>query len=237
MKKYLLLILLIVFSCTSEIERKNDELIAPKYMEKEKKAIDERYNNNPLVDVFDVNKDGIVDMWKVHEEIKENDQIKKILKRREIDLNFDGKINFIKFYTPKGNIEKEYLDKNLDGVIETIRYYENNLVVKIESYFTNPIDKKFNVIKDSSPFKTFYFNSNGTLKKVTEDTNKDKKDDYFLYFSKGLIDRIGIDEDGDLKVDKWIKKGDIKSKEEKQTDIKSKEENQNNIKKEENNEK
>lgn len=227
MKKYLLLILLTVFSCTGEVERKNDELIAPKYMEKEKKAIDKRYNNNPLVDVFDVNKDGIVDMWKVHEEIKENDQIKKILKRREIDLNFDGKINFIKFYTPKGNIEKEYLDKNLDGVIETIRHYENNLVVKIENYSTNPIDKEFNVIKDSIPFKTFYFNSNGTLKKVTEDTNKDKKDDFFLYFSKGLIDRIGIDEDGDLKVDKWIKKADTKSKEE----------NQNNIKKEENNEK
>ncbi|MBN2694329.1 hypothetical protein JXR93_06670 [bacterium] len=207
MKIYLSIVILVIFSaCTTKEVENKDELIQPKREITQQKTKDFRYKeDDPMVERFDVNQDGVADMWKIYQNIVDGDQTKKVLIRREIDLTYDNNVNYIKFYTPNGDIEKEYLDKDSDGTIESIRHYESNTVSKIEEFTKNPIKEGLTLNPDIKPFKIYYYNPNGVLKKITKDNTGDGQEDYFLYYISGKLDRIGIDEDGDLKIDKWIK--------------------------------
>lgn len=181
--------------------------------EKVVKIENNRYKDDPMVQYFDVNKDGHSDMWKVYLEIPKNDQIQKMLIRREIDLNYDGIPDYVKIYSKKGKIEREFLDQNLDKQFETIRIYENNKVIRIEQFEQNPLEKDLITrISTIKPNKVHYFTTAGILKKITEDQNSDGKEDYFMYYLDGKLDRIGIDDDADLKIDRWIKRPEQQKK-------------------------
>ena len=170
-----------------------------------KKTKDKRYKKNKLIEPFDVNQDGEADMWKIYKEITVSDEIRRVFLRREIDLNFDGKLNYIKFYSEKGNIEKEYLDRDLDGIFDDIRFYEKNVVKKIEIYKSNPLEKdNLTLRKKINPFKVYNYRR-GTLKRVTLDTRKSPKEDIFLFYKKNKLEQIGIDYDDDLKIDERVK--------------------------------
>ncbi len=221
MRAYILIFFITLFySCTTKEVEKKDDFIQSKKVVKHEKTKDLRYKeDDPMVERFDVNQDGITDMWKIYQNITDGDQTKRVFVRREIDLTFDNNINYIKFYTPQGNIEKEYLDKDSDGLIESIRYYEGNSVVKIEEFTKKPIKEDLTVDSEIKPFKIYYYNPNGTLKKITKDKTGDGQEDYFLYYISGNLDRVGIDEDGDLKIDKWIKnRVDLKKEESENSD-------------------
>ncbi len=199
-----LLIFLLGCADSKEVQTTKQSLfITPK---KKEKTINNRYQNDPMVLYFDVNKDGCADMWKVYVDIVKNDQKQKVLIRREIDMNYDGIPDYIKFYSEKGQIKREFLDQNFDQIFDTIRTYENNKVVRIEHFKKEPLNKDLITRNlEVMPFKVHYFTTSGMLKKITEDRNSDGKEDYFFYYLNGKLDRIGIDDDGDLKIDRWIK--------------------------------
>ena len=200
--------LVVVFftSCSSNEQRvKNNQITQLTHNTHKKKIIDNRYKNNPLVASYDVNKDGNADMWKVYEEIKTNDEeTKRILSRREIDLNFDGKINYFKFYSDKGNIKKEYIDTDLDGIIDTIRYYEKNLITRKEIFKKNPIDKKLNINSKIKPYKKYIY-TNQKLSRILIDRTGNGDLDEYLFFRKNKLIQIGFDDDNDGKIDTRVR--------------------------------
>jgi len=203
MKKLLITFIILIFtaSCTSTKKnskvttKKNQPLKAVKI-----KVIDKRYKNNPMVEAYDVNRDQKADMWKIYREITENDQKIKVLKRREIDLNFDGKVNYYKFYTSKGNIEKEYIDIDLDGIVDKIRFYKDNSLVREEEYKKNPLNKDFTINKKIPPSKKIIY-SNKKISRIIIDRNGNGKLDEYLFFKNNKLIEIGFDEDYDEKID------------------------------------
>ena len=202
-KSFLFIFLFSTFIMGCATEKKKEKLVNSESIRKVSK--DSRYKKNKLIEPFDVNQDGEADMWKIYKELTTNDNIKKVLKRREIDLNFDGKLNYIKFYSDKGNILKEYLDKDLDGVFDSIRFYKDNIIRKIEIYKSNPLEKgNLTLLKDKKPFKTYYYRQ-GRIKRVTSDLRKSSKEDFFMFYKKNKLEQIGIDYDDDLKIDERIK--------------------------------
>ncbi len=204
------LITILFISCSTSEEVKKQENNKLIQKTKKKKIKDSRYKNNPLVASYDVNKDGNADMWKIYKEIKtNNDQTKKILSRREIDLNFDGKINYYKFYSDKGNIKKEYIDLDLNGVIDTIRYYEKNLIVKEENFNKNPVNKDLTINTKIKPVKRYLY-ANQKLSRILIDRSNNGILDEYLFFRKNKLIQIGFDNDDDGKIDTRVR---IKKKE------------------------
>lgn len=202
---FLVLFAVIFISCSSneKIQKKENTKITQNV--EKKKIIDNRYKNNPLVASYDVNKDGNADMWKIYQVIKtNNDETKKILSRREIDLNFDGKVNYYKFYSQKGNIKKEYIDLDLNGVIDTIRYYEKNLIIKEENFKKNPLNKDLTINEKIKPYKRYLY-KNQKLNRILIDRTNNGVLDSYLFFRKNKLMQIGFDNDDDGKIDTRVR--------------------------------
>src|SRR5947209_2873634 len=82
---------------------------------------------------YDLNHDGKPDVWdytitSVGPDGKESEH----LARKELDLNFDGKVDLVRFYNEKGEIEKELFDLDFDGKVDQANYYESNRLVRKE---------------------------------------------------------------------------------------------------------
>ncbi len=202
---FLVLLTAIFVSCSSNKKTQKKQNTKIIQNTKKKKIIDNRYKDNPLVASYDVNKDGNADMWKIYQEIKTNDdQTKKILSRREIDLNFDGKVNYYKFYSQKGNIKKEYIDLDLNGFIDTIRYYEKNLIIKEENFKKNPINKDLTINENIKPYKRYLYKHQKLNRVVIDRTHNGTLDSY-LFFRKNKLIQIGFDDDDDGKIDTRVR--------------------------------
>ena len=66
-----------------------------------------------LTERFDLNGDERPDVWKVSF-ISDLDEEKTLL-RKEIDVNFDGKVDVTKFYDQNGDVEREEMDLDFDS--------------------------------------------------------------------------------------------------------------------------
>jgi hypothetical protein len=214
--KYFLLFLIISCSGTKKVQK--DEPQKDNKNTNKNIVKDARYNNDPLVSSYDVNKDGNADMWKIYKSVKVNDtETKQVLSRREIDLNFDGNINYYKFYTEKGNIDKEYLDLDLNGVLDCVRYYENNQITKEDYYSQNPMKKDLSIDENVKVYKKALYSNNKITRILVDRTNNGYLDEY-LFFKKNELIQIGFDEDEDGKIDTRVR---LKEKETKKDEPKN----------------
>ena len=126
-----------------------------------------------------------------------NNKGEKILVRKELDLNGDGKVDYVYYYDNKKptdeRIEKIAVDNDFDGKFDEIKYYnpDNGQLVREE------LDLNF----DGRPeiIKRYY---NGQLVKKEIDTNFDGVMDYWEYYQDGKLVRVEIDTNGDGKPDK-----------------------------------
>ncbi|NOZ85033.1 MAG: hypothetical protein GXP49_01980 [Deltaproteobacteria bacterium] len=138
---------------------------------------------------FDTDDDGKPDSWKFF--IKDASG-KKVLTRREVDLNHDGKVDMRRIYDSKGKIEREELDLDFDGKIDVVSYYRGGELVKQEQSFSF----------DGKPTAWKYFDK-GQVQRIERDTTNNGKVDTWEYYKNGKLTRLGIDTDGDGNVDKW----------------------------------
>lgn len=153
-----------------------------------------RKGNEKIVE-YDLNHDQRADVWSFSvarkgEDGKEFDA----LVRKELDINWDGKVDISRSYATNGQLEREELDLDFDGKIDQVNIYESGVLVKKER------DLDYN----GSPDLWVFFEK-GQIGRKERDTNADGKIDYWEYWEGEQVDRVGEDLDGDGNVDRWTK--------------------------------
>lgn len=155
----------------------------------------ERTEDGLIIRYYDDNNDGLPEITRYIAEIPDPDapdDLIPVLKKMEIDLNSDGKINVIRHYGLTGKLERELVDTDLDGVTDVVSYYDRGSLAKKE------------VLKPKSEDVDYvrYYAQNMLLR-VEKDTTGDGKIDYWEFYEQGVLDRIGRDFNADGRADSW----------------------------------
>ena len=114
------------------------------------------------------------------------------LVRKELDLNWDGRVDIVTTSTPKPVSARRWTSTT------TARWTPPLLREGQE------VRKERDLDGDGRTDSWIYY-ENGKLVRKERDTNGDGKVDYWEYWENGQVDRIGEDLDGDGKVDQWTK--------------------------------
>jgi hypothetical protein len=141
----------------------------------------------------DTNGDGRPDVWVYTVEAPGADgQRRERLVRKELDINWDGRVDITTYYDARGEREREAMDLDFDGKVDAVYFYEKDVNVRRERDLDG----------DGRPDVWVYYEK-GRLTRKERDSNGDGRVDYWEYWENGRVDRIGEDLDGDGKVDRW----------------------------------
>ena len=204
----MLLISLIFPACSGS--DKSSETAAGRMVFKEQKE-NQRFDNTGMKrQVFDMNGDAAVDLWKFYSYKKAIDEEglgELVIARKELDMNFDGTVDRIMYYNQKENLVREEIDANFDGVVDRIHYYDNGLVVKTEFYQEAcnryMIDEVNTAEVHPNLIRVF---RNGILTREEMDVSCDGKREVVTVFNaEGDIVQIGMDENADGIIEKWLR--------------------------------
>jgi hypothetical protein len=159
--------------------------------------------DNAEIEKYDLNGDKKADVWK-HFNLEggkdiPNAQRKRVLALKEMDVNFDTKVDMKIHYNKFGAVVKEVMDLDFDGKFDAIDYYTNGNLYKREL--------AMNFAAKANMWKFF---SKGRMIRKERDTNRTGKPDLFEYYEKGRLIRIGYDRDGDGKPDDYDEVGTTK---------------------------
>jgi hypothetical protein len=93
----------------------------------------QKQSGNEKVTEFDLNKDKKSDVW-TYTVVAKNAEGKDIdrLARKDLDINWDGKVDIARQYDEKEQISREALDLDFDGKVDEVIFYEKGLVVRKE---------------------------------------------------------------------------------------------------------
>ena len=138
--------------------------------------------------VADTNQDKKPDVTKLYEN-KANSQV---LACKQVDLNYDGRVDIVYHYDQVGMISFEEFDLDFDGRFDLWTYYQGGKKVREE------MDTNY----DRRPDFTKYF-ENDRMVRIERDTNNDGRVDEWQYYENGKLDRIGYDSSGGGRADKW----------------------------------
>ena len=147
--------------------------------------LSERPTDNGLVEQqIDLNGDEIADVYNFY---RERSEANRLLVRKEVDLNWDSKIDVRTWFTADGAIEKEEMDGDFDGRVDWIDHYKGGRRVMSE------VDTDYNGAMD-----LFKYYENGKLRRKERDAKGDGRIDFWEYLDeKGNVLRTGRDLDGD----------------------------------------
>ena len=124
----------------------------------------------------------------------------RLLVCREIDTNLDGTKDVVRKYNDKGEALFEEADINHDGRIDTWLTFMKGRISEEKT------DRNF----DGNADEWKYF-SGGRITRARRDTNSDgKPDTWEMYASNGTLERMGVDVDGDERVDRWDYDSDVR---------------------------
>ena len=141
----------------------------------------------------DTNHDQKPDVWKYFQTVDIGGQKTDVLTCKQVDLNYDGKIDLVTYFDDKGaQITMDEADLDFDGKFDITTYYANGKKVREE------LDTNFNQRPD-----VWKYYEDGKLVREERDTNGDGKVDEWQYYEGGKLDRIGYDSTGSGKVDRW----------------------------------
>lgn len=143
----------------------------------------------------DDDKPDVVKYFEEYPDPEDESVIKRRLRKKEVDVNSDGKIDIVRLYNKNGTLLKEHLDVDLDGHADTVSYFDNSELAKKEL-----------LSEDASEVVETRYYSDGKLLRVEKDLNKDEKVDYWEFYEEGTLDRIGRDIDADGRADSWTRR-------------------------------
>ncbi|MBU8897033.1 hypothetical protein KRR26_15550 [Corallococcus sp. M34] len=144
---------------------------------------------------MDVNGDHSPDVWTYSVTVKSPDgRERERVVRKELDLNWDGKVDLTQYFDEHGEKVREVMDLDYDGKVDATYTFEKGLKVKGER----------DIDGDGRP-DSFLFFEKGVLVRKENDNNHDGRVDYWEYWEGNQVDRIGEDVDGDGNVDKWTR--------------------------------
>ena len=150
-----------------------------------------------IVRTFDLNRDKKADDWKYYRLAPDPaDPAKKIevLVRRELDTNFDGRVDIWTWFNEDGSKLREQFDLDFDGRVDVIDHYEKGVLTRKETWHG---------AQEKPDQVTFY--EGGHKIRIERDTRGAGKVDTWEYFEDGKLMRIGQDLDGDGTIDRWVK--------------------------------
>lgn len=165
-----------------------------------------------IVERIDVNNDQKPDVFKHYALVEDPGDgkgpkvQKKVLIRKEIDVNFDQRIDIVEFYKgPSGKEikEREEFDLDFDGRVDAIKkYVDGNLQ---EEDFDLGFDGKI----DTWMFYQMTQNEEGKpvnrLVERRRDTNGDGAIDIWEFYVKGVLQKIGTDTNNDGTPDQFTR--------------------------------
>lgn len=140
----------------------------------------------------DTNQDKKPDVTKLYETREVNGQKTQMLTCKQVDLNYDDRVDIVYHYDQNGLISFEEFDLDFDGRFDLWTYYQGGKKVREE------MDTNY----DRRPDFTKYFEGD-RLVRVERDTNNDGRVDEWQYYENGKLDRIGYDTTGSGRADKW----------------------------------
>jgi hypothetical protein len=140
----------------------------------------------------DTNDDKRPDVTKLYEVRQVNGAKVQVLACKQVDLNYDDKIDIVYHYDQTGTLSFEEFDLDFDGRFDLWSYYQGGHKVREE------MDTNY----DRRPDFTKFFEAD-RLVRVERDTNNDGKVDQWEYYENGKLDRIGYDSTGSGRADKW----------------------------------
>lgn len=143
----------------------------------------------------DLNKDGKPDVFSFTREgtDAEGRKIDQLV-RKELDINWDGKVDIVRFYDEREQVIRELLDLDFDGRVDQQNFYDKGIIVR----------KERDLDYDGRTDLWIHF-ERGKIVRKEKDTNGDGKVDYWEYWENDQVDRIGEDLDGDGTVDRWTR--------------------------------
>ncbi len=150
-----------------------------------------------ILETGDVNRDGTPDVWSYYRERPHPDrpeETRRVLVRREADLNFNGRKDLIRHYDEAGNLVREEADLDFNGHVDLIVTYQQG----------KPREKSY--FRDASRvvFIRKGYDDQGRLISYERDDNLDGKVNYCeIWFSGERISQIGRDTTGDGRCDHW----------------------------------
>jgi hypothetical protein len=146
------------------------------------------------VAVYDLNQDGKPDVWKYIAEKDEKGTKIEAMVCKKVDLNHDGKVDYMVQYDDAGNIKYEEYDFDFDGKFDARFYYDakskRKMLVERVSGFTGKVD-----IWEK-------YGADDKLESVRRDRNGDGRPDYWEAYIGGVLVQILYDDDYDGKVDR-----------------------------------
>ncbi|QRK06108.1 hypothetical protein JQX13_39230 [Archangium violaceum] len=148
---------------------------------------------NEKVTKKDTNADEKPDVWVYTvDEQGADGQGRERMVRKEMDINWDGRVDITTYYDARGERERETMDLDFDGKVDSVYFYEKSINIRRERDLNG----------DGRPDVWAYYEK-GKLARKERDSNGDGRVDYWEYWENDQVDRIGEDLDGDGNVDKW----------------------------------
>ncbi len=140
----------------------------------------------------DTNNDQKRDVTKLYEVRDQGGQKTQVLACKQVDVNYDDKVDIVYHYDPSGAVSFEEFDLDFDGRFDLWSYYQSGTKVREE--------KDMNY--DRRPDYVEHYEG-GKIVRVERDTNNDGRVDQWEYYEGGKLDRIGYDTTGSGRADKW----------------------------------
>ena len=173
---------------------------APKYAQNSPQELRDSASKQGLeLQEFDLNRDGKTDLFKTLRQVSNGQDTPRLqLVQKDLDINFDGKVDIRQIFDDKSVMIQELADFDFDGRFDKIDFLVGGQLVRKEMDLN--FDNKPDVIK--------YYEQN-QLMRVESDTTGDGQVDTWEYYEKGQLDRVGIDTNFDGKIDEWKRKDEI----------------------------
>ncbi len=146
------------------------------------------------VETFDLNRDRSPDVWKLYKNIADGGTVMEVMTCKQVDLDHDGRKDYVAGYYEDGKISFEKIDLTYDGKFDIEHHYHEKSGKKYETFRSSNFENSFDI-------KEIY-NKEGTLSAVRRDRNDDKKPDVWEQYDAGELVAILYDDDFDGKVDR-----------------------------------
>lgn len=143
----------------------------------------------------DVSGDGKADVWNFYKEVPNPDDPtvpKRVLVKKEADLNFDGRKDITRDFDADGVLSREEADLDYDGVIDQVNLYDQGILVEKRVY------------RGEGLIFMWKYYEEGKMVRLGRDDDSDGRPDYCeLWYAGEKLSKKGWDKTGDGECDYW----------------------------------
>lgn len=146
------------------------------------------------VTTFDLNRDGRPDVWKLHQRVQEGDTELEVLSCKQVDLDHDGRKDYVVAYTRKGGTSFEKFDFDFDGRFDALFLFEEKSGRLVEVQRDSDFDGRYDLLE--------VYGEDQSVTSIKRDRNADGAPDLWEQYVKGELVAILYDDDYDNRVDR-----------------------------------